>query len=235
MNCRSKRMISLVCICFALSGCETKQTPHIDLSVFLPSAMGTYVYKVITKNSILNSGTRKSKDMYEEKNIHKRVDNCVDIDTYTRFYAEDISGMPKVLKQQVQDGKLYNGSIGFCTDHEKIFYRDGTILYQAGKDWSMEIQSVSASEKEKTIQADCHFIALSDDVIMGERRKVLHTQCQYEIAEHITESIDWFLAEGVGLYKIVMTMDDENTHSHSTIERVLMKVDQNNTGKKAGK
>ena len=223
MTYKNKIIIYILITSFTLIGCEKKQTPQIDLKEFLPldSNATKYIYKVITVNEAPNGEKLKSKDRYEEMIVTSKSNNCVNLDYYMVFDKQDESQMPDSMKQQIKDGKLKNGSTQLCANNKKIFYQGDPILYQHNKDWTMKVQSFSASGKERTIEAHCEFILRSHDTILNKERKVIHTQCKYESDEGIDSKIDWFLAKELGLYKTIMTMDDKNTNSHSTITTSL--------------
>ena len=216
----------LIIISFAMFGCEKKQTPKIALKEFLPldDNATKYIYKTITINISPYDGEMKSKDIYSEKIVTGKKENCVYIDNYTLFDKQDISQMPISMKQYIKDNKIKGISEQLCVDNEKIFFYDSSdsfTLYQHNGDWTVDIQFVSASGQERTIQSECSFISLSKKIILGQERRVIHTQCEYETHKGVKDKSDWFLAEELGLYEVVMTMDDKNTNSHSIIRTSL--------------
>ncbi len=163
MVAESRKIITVLIILFALIGCDKKSTKPINLTKFLPleSNATKYIYKTTTINEVPNDGKMRSKDIYTEKIVTRKNDNCVYTDNYTLFDEQDISQMQDGLKQQIKDNKLKGGGTQLCADKEKIFYHDNTILYQHNEDWIMEIQSILASGQEETIQSQCSFISLS--------------------------------------------------------------------------
>ncbi len=89
----------------------------------------------------------------------------------------------------------------------------------------MEVHTILANGEEKNIEIACHFVSLFKEKILGKTRELIHTQCTYEIEKDVINSDDWFIAEGVGLYKAIMTMNAKDTNSHSVITMTLDQIE----------
>ncbi len=210
-----------------LSGCEEESNHPTNLTKFLPSGSNAtrYSYKTTSSHKSLESGVIKGKNQYAEKVITSRDDNCVFMDHYTLLDEEDLSHIPDNAKKYIVDGKMKGITEQLCADEDKIYYHSSPILYDKRGDWTMELHNVLASGEEKIIESKCHFVSLSKENILEKTREVIHTQCTYEIERDVVNSDDWFIAEGVGLYKIVMTMDAKDTNSHSVITMTLGQIE----------
>jgi len=224
MKIKNKIIFYIFIALLMLPGCEKKQMPQMDLRAFLPleSNAKKYIYKIMTKNESSSHGKSMGKYFYQERVVTSRDHACVYMDEYVIFDEQDMSQMSDGLKNEIKENKLANGSLKFCADSERIFYDGYLVLYQDNGDWVVEVEWNPATGEEKKIQAKCHFISLFNEIVLGKKRNVIHTQCQYEIYSGVSNSDDWFIAEGLGLYKHIMTMDDKNTDSHGTITTLLV-------------
>ena len=200
-----------------------KKTPKINLKEFLPldSNATKYTYEIIVANDVPKNGKINSKIFYKEIDITSRNNDCISISEYMIFDKQDVAQMPDGLKEEIKDNRLANGSTKICANNERISYEDGTILYQQDEDWTMEVEFDLSSGEEETTQAKCRFVSLSSKVIFDKKRRVIHSQCQYEVDHGMKEKIDWFLLEGLGLYKTIMTTGEEKTNCHGTITTTL--------------
>ncbi len=221
---RIKSIIIINAITFLLLGCSEQSTQSVGLlTKFLPFENNAtkYIYKTTTINEGPTIGKMKSKNIYTEKIVTSKNNNCIFTDNYTLFDEEDISQMPTVMKKHIKNNKIKGISEQLCVNKNKIYFNNSITLYQRNNNWTVEVQAVFADGQEKTIEAECNFISLSKEIILGKRKEVIHTQCKYEIEKREINTIDWFMAEGLGLYKIIMTTDDKNTNSYSIITTSL--------------
>jgi len=172
----------IVFIVFILLACSSEVKKDIDLQKFLPfeSNATKYTFTVI--------GTEQENTFFTEYILSSKNNNCVMMHSYV--WTE--KNGKKSVKKRTKD-------ILFCIKNDEIIGDNYYIYYKNSKKWYIDISSIGVTKK--IIKAKCNLLSFDKKNIFSKDREILHTQCKYKIKD-ILISNDYFIAEGLGLYKI---------------------------------
>ena len=134
--------------------------------------------------------------------------------------------MPPDMREHIKDNRLKSDDETLCADNEKLI-SSGYIFYKKEGNWDIRVESTDVNGTiQEVMSGECHFVDLSKEMIFGKQREVIHTKCKHE-GESIKTEQDEYIAEGLGVYKSVLTSDIsfEDIESYSVMTTSLVKYE----------
>jgi len=183
---------------FFLIGCDKKTPPQINMTKFLPMGNITkYTYKS-TEKGPYSDGTDI---LIQEKVITNREKNCVKIENYTLSKKKRLKSLSET----------------FCTDKNKIEISQSLSIQQEKHTWKIQMLRFTKN---------CEFASLTKENIFNKERDVIHLECKYTLlAGRIDMLAKWFIAEDIGLYKLIQISDWKDPKSMSVDTMELIKYE----------
>jgi len=217
---RIKIMLFWSILLLLLSACEEKPKFTMDLSDFFKlDKNATYVYKMVDTHEVNGKKEPFMPERTMEKRVIKAENNCVNIQSYVLFTDADIEQMDKRLRAELKDNKLRTIDEKYCVDGNTIKI-NGQIHMNLDKRWNIISESIPADGSKSTEnKIECQVVDVSERVLLSKKRKIIHTQCKSELFE----TMDWFFAEKIGLYKMRIVSTFPEFHSQSTNEVILVR------------
>jgi hypothetical protein len=203
-----------------LTGCEEKPKFTVDLSNFFNVDKNiTYIYKMVDTHEINGKVEPFMSERYMEKDVMQANNNCINIQSYVLFSNKDIEQMDKRLRAELKDNKLRALDEKYCIVGNTITINGETCM-NLDKEWSIVSESIlSDGSKPTENKAECKVVDVSEKIVLGSHRKIIHTQCTMG---KLADTVDWFFAEKIGLYKVEMIATFPEYHSQSKNEIILI-------------
>jgi len=202
-----------------LSSCEKEQKFTMNLSNFFTiDKNATYVYKILNTNKVKGQKEPFISEMYMEKQITQAKNHCIDIQSYQLFDNKDIEQMDKQLRAELKDNKLRTIDEKYCIDNNTITI-NGVIHMNLDKKWNLISKSIPVDEsKSAESKIECQVIDVSKKLILNIERQTIHTQCIDK-----ENTMNWFFAEKIGLYRMEFISKFPEFHSQSKNEIILVR------------
>lgn len=225
-----KILLLQLAILLTFTSCSDSSEFDLDLDDFLsPTSEQVFKYKVSTRNSSKRSGTTNMPDKFIEKVGSGVKKNCLTIKSYTLFKSKDLKKLPKSMQNIVKnnDFRLENIPEKLCITNDNLLLNEMPI-YKESNIWRNEVHieefdTSSNTQKKKKIQASCDLVKVSKKQLFDKERIVIHTQCDWT-NNGSTNKFDYFIAQGLGLYKSTHTSIYKKTGSKSVIIVALDKI-----------
>ena len=219
-----------IVILLTLTSCSETSKRIINLDDFLsPTSKQKFKYKVSMQNSNQFSGTTNMDNKYIEKIGNKIVNHCINIKSYLLFNSGDLKQMPKNMQEIVkkQNFRVENTSEQFCSKNG-ILTLDGMVIYKNDDNWENELQleefdTKNNIQKTTTIVSSCNLVEISEKLLFDKKRKVIHSQCSWN-HNGSSNKIEYFIAEKLGLYKLVHSLSYKVPKSKSIMTVTLDEV-----------
>lgn len=203
----------------------------INLDDFLsPTLNQVFKYKMLMQNSNQFSGTTNMDDKYIEKVGNKIENHCLNIKSYLLFNSNDLKQMPKGMQEIVKNNnfRVENISEQLCSNNDTLMLNE-MVIYKNSNNWNNELQieefdTNNNIQKTITILSSCNLIEISERLLFDKKRKVIHSQCSWK-NNGSTYKLEYFIAEGLGLYKSVQSISShEETESKSIMTVALDEI-----------
>jgi len=183
---------------FFLLGCDKKIPPQIDMTKFLPMDNATkYTYKSEEKGPYSDADNT----LIQEKIITDREKNCVKIENYT------------ITKS---NNKLKSLNETFCTYKNKIEISQSLSIQEEKNAWKIQMLRFTNN---------CEFKSFTKEKIFNKKRDVIHIECKYILAGRIDMLAKWYIAEDIGLYKLIQISDWKDPKNMSVDTMALIKYE----------
>ena len=202
----------------------------INLDDFLsPTSNQVFKYKMSMQNSNQFSGTTNMDDKYIEKVGNKIENYCLNIKSYLLFDNNDLNQMPKDMQEMVKNNNFRTEYISeqLCSTNGILILNEMAI-YKNSNNWNNELQieefDINNIQKTTTVLSSCNLVEISEKLLFDKKRKVIHSQCNWKY-DGDTYKFEYFIAEGLGLYKSVQSISShEETESKSIMTVALDEI-----------
>ena len=177
-----------------------------------------FKFKTTTIESSPAQWKPKEKVLYTEKIVVERKSGCETSENYVIFSNKDLFRIPKQVKRALVDNKIKINEDTICIDKNTMYYslkeimsqnEERIIIYQSKGDWTIEMSKVfpGIAISKEDMFAQCSVIEVNRGEVLGKDRVIAHTRCKHEFKNGDTKQVDWFIGEGIGIYKFILTSE----------------------------
>jgi len=219
-----------IVILLTLTSCSETSKRIINLNDFLsPTSKQIFKYKMSMQNSNQFSGTTNMDNKYIEKSGNKIANHCVNIKSYLLFNSNDLKQMPQSMQEIVkkQHFRVENTSEQLCSKNG-ILTLNEMVIYKNSNNWENKLQAKEFNtknniQKTRTVVSSCTLVDISEKLLFDKKRKVIHSQCSWNY-NGSRNKIEYFIAEGLGLYKLIHSSSYREPESKSIMTVTLDEI-----------
>lgn len=190
-------------------------------------------YKTTVTKSYPLQWKPKGTSTFSEINITNEKKGCLKEEESLILKDEEIKKFPAQVRGIIENNRIKLNTRITCFEKDKIFYRlnkgifeEGEVLiYQNKKSWKIEIAEVfpgaNSTRSKGDKYATCEVVA---PLVKEEEEKILHTRCQHTYENGDSQYINWYLAKGRGIQKIVIVSNATKKKTTIRSEMVIQRV-----------